>query len=418
MTSRREVLGHYELGKALGKGSFSSVRACTDINTGKVYAMKILDKQTLVDQNMGAQVNREIALMLKMSHRNICTMRECFQTHDKVYIILELVEGGELFDKIKENKRLDEDKARDFFQQLILGLNYCHKHGIAHRDLKPENLLLDKNDVIKLSDFGLSNTQKTSDSGRVNPSMMLKTVCGTPNYVAPEVLLESGYNGFQADMWSAGVILYVMLAGKLPFYDKVMQNLFRKISTGTYTVPDHFSEGVRELISKLMCVKPKERYTVDDVIKDPWFRVGFKDEWLEDGELVRTPSQEQINKAITQLREQQSTDKEKKEPTAASSKTPAKSPAPKVKRATKPAEEEVKKTRPSTASTRTPPTAGTGTIKNMHATRRSTEKPSSHESQVAEKQREFDALAKQKEEMDRKLELRRKEIENLRMGKK
>eukprot|EP00906_Rhabdomonas_costata_P034237 RCo048200 len=298
---KREVLGHYELGKALGSGSFASVRECTDLNTGLKWAIKILDKKMLVDQNMGVQVQREIAVMLKMKHRNIVEMKECFQTSDKVYIILELVDGGELFDRIKATKKLDEDTARMYFQQLIMGLHYCHKHNIAHRDLKPENLLLNKDNIVKISDFGLANTQRATDSGRVSDSMMLKTVCGTPNYVAPEVLMESGYNGFFADMWSAGVILYVMLLGKLPFYDKNMATLFKKIQTGIYDLPETISEGARAMIKKLMCVNTAERYTCADVIKDPWFRINFNEEWLRDGKDVPAPSEGEISSAVGRM---------------------------------------------------------------------------------------------------------------------
>lgn len=386
-------MGHYEIGKALGKGSFSSVRQCKDINTGKDYAMKILDKQTLVDQNMGAQVNREIAIMLQMSHRNVCTMRECFQTHDKVYIILELVSGGELFDKIKTSKRLPEDSARFYFQQIMLGLNYCHKHGIAHRDLKPENILLNSGDVIKLSDFGLSNTQRSTESGRVNPSMMLRTVCGTPNYVAPEVLMERGYNGFMADMWSCGVILFVMIAGKLPFYDKVMHNLFKKIQTGQYNIPDFVSEEASHLIRRLMCVNPLQRATMDEVLQDPWFLQNWHSEFDESGELVRTPSQDAINKAITQLREQRQAQEGKKDAAPKAEKGAADGPG--------------------------EPSSGAHAIKNYHAHKKNdpTKKPDMDELQAkANLDQAVVDKKKELEEMDRLLELKRKELEGLNMG--
>eukprot|EP00670_Eutreptiella_braarudii_P007292 CAMPEP_0174290150 /NCGR_PEP_ID=MMETSP0809-20121228/27773_1 /TAXON_ID=73025 ORGANISM="Eutreptiella gymnastica-like, Strain CCMP1594" /NCGR_SAMPLE_ID=MMETSP0809 /ASSEMBLY_ACC=CAM_ASM_000658 /LENGTH=368 /DNA_ID=CAMNT_0015388605 /DNA_START=149 /DNA_END=1255 /DNA_ORIENTATION=+ len=350
--------------------------------------MKILDKQTLVDQNMGAQVNREIAIMLQMSHRNVCSMRECFQTHDKVYIILELVSGGELFDKIKESKKLEEDKARYYFQQIMLGLDYCHKHGIAHRDLKPENILLNNDDVIKLSDFGLSNTQRSTDSGRVNPSMMLRTVCGTPNYVAPEVLLEKGYNGFMADMWSCGVILFVMLAGKLPFYDKVMHNLFKKIQTGQYNMPEHVSDGAAKLIRRLMCVNPHERATMEEVLKDPWFTSNWREEFDESGELVRSVSQEKINNAIKELREQRerrrSVEPEKSKNDEGESKS-----------------------------------AGGGTaIKNYHAKKAAggDGEKAVLDKEVNAKKKELEDLQRQREEMDRLLEAKRKELEGMNMS--
>jgi len=200
--------------------------------------------------------------------------------------------------KLNRQKKLDEDTARNLFQQLILGLHYCHKNNITHRDLKPENLLLNKDNVIKISDFGLANTQKATGSGRVSASVMLKTVCGTPNYVAPEVLMETGYNGFHADMWSAGVILYVMLCGKLPFYDKNMATLFKKIQTGQYDLPTYLTDGSKALIKKLMCVDTKERYSTADILKDPWFLVGFKEEWLNDGTEVGTVTEGEISKAF------------------------------------------------------------------------------------------------------------------------
>eukprot|EP00668_Euglena_longa_P005258 GGOE01006191.1.p1 GENE.GGOE01006191.1~~GGOE01006191.1.p1 ORF type:complete len:446 (+),score=68.06 GGOE01006191.1:175-1338(+) len=361
---------------------------------------------------MGAQVNREIAIMLQMSHRNVCSMRECFQTHDKVYIILELVSGGELFDRIKEAKKLDEDRARYYFQQIILGLHYCHKHDIAHRDLKPENILLNMEDVVKLSDFGLSNTQKSTESGRVNPSMMLRTVCGTPNYVAPEVLMEKGYNGFMADMWSCGVILYVMLAGKLPFYDKVMHHLFKKIQTGTYNMPDHISPGAQHLIRRLMTVNPHDRATIEEVLQDKWFLTNWRDEFNEGGELVRTPSQEQIIKEIRELREKRerkrSTDQDKE-------KDGAKAPQP--------------ESQPNDAgsdSHAAHSTSASHAIKNFHAHKKNVpitkqEISDLHakaklDQEVSEKRKELEELQRQKEQMDKLLEMKRKELEGLNMN--
>ncbi|RNE98450.1 putative serine/threonine protein kinase, partial [Trypanosoma rangeli] len=157
--------------------------------------------------------------------------------------------------------------ARHYFHQLIAGVHYCHSRGFAHRDLKPENMLLDANGTLKISDFGLSNRQQ---------DFLLETVCGTPNYVAPEVLMERGYNGMSADIWSCGVVLYVMLAGHLPFEDRTMNALLAKIERGEYQMVRHVSDAVKDLIARMLTVDPKKRITMEGIIAHPWFQVGWE----------------------------------------------------------------------------------------------------------------------------------------------
>lgn len=268
-------VGNYELGKTIGRGTFSKVKYGVDLKTGKAYAIKIVDRAQVVKEHMEAQLKREIAIMKMLSHRNIVNMMEVLQTQRNIYIVLELVTGGELFDRIVSAKRFDEDTARSFFQQLIVGIDYCHKHGIAHRDLKPENLLLDENDVLKISDFGLS---ALPDNQAQQRGGMLTTTCGTPNYVAPEVLAEKGYDGMRADIWSCGVILFVMLAGYLPFDDPNLNALFQKIEKGEFKIPKWFTESSIDLIRRMMTVDPKKRMTVSEIRKHPWFLKNFKEE--------------------------------------------------------------------------------------------------------------------------------------------
>eukprot|EP01027_Heterolobosea_sp_BB2_P009656 GEZU01014225.1.p1 GENE.GEZU01014225.1~~GEZU01014225.1.p1 ORF type:complete len:246 (-),score=52.10 GEZU01014225.1:74-811(-) len=234
-------IGKYELGKTLGRGTFSKVKYAIDTETKQPYAIKIVDRKQVVKENMEQQLKREIAIMKILKHQYVVDLKEVLQTSKHIYIVLELITGGELFDRIVSAKRFSEDQARRYFQQLITGIEYCHKQGIAHRDLKPENLLLDANDNLKISDFGLSALSE----GRDGRQKLLMTTCGTPNYVAPEVLLEKGYDGFQADVWSAGVILFVMLAGYLPFDDPTMNGLFAKIEKGKYKAPRHLSSGAK-----------------------------------------------------------------------------------------------------------------------------------------------------------------------------
>jgi len=171
--------------------------------------------------------------------------------------------GSELFNYIVDHGRMQEDKARQFFQQIVCAVEYCHRHKIVHRDLKPENLLLDENLHVKIADFGLSNIMTDGN--------FLKTSCGSPNYAAPEVISGKLYAGPEVDVWSCGVILYVLLVGRLPFDDEYIPALFKKIAQGNYHVPHYLSPGANRLISKMLQVSPVKRITVEEIRRDPWF---------------------------------------------------------------------------------------------------------------------------------------------------
>lgn len=171
--------------------------------------------------------------------------------------------GGELFDYIVNHGRLAEDKARKFFQQIVCAVEYCHRHKIVHRDLKPENLLLDDQLNVKIADFGLSNIMTDGN--------FLKTSCGSPNYAAPEVISGKLYAGPEVDVWSCGVILYVLLVGRLPFDDDYIPSLFKKIAAGNYSIPSYLSPGAQSLIKRMLAVNPVHRITIGDIRDDPWF---------------------------------------------------------------------------------------------------------------------------------------------------
>jgi carbon catabolite-derepressing protein kinase len=171
--------------------------------------------------------------------------------------------GGELFDYIVAHGKMQEDEARRFFQQMLCAVEYCHRHKIVHRDLKPENLLLDENLDVKIADFGLSNIMTDGN--------FLKTSCGSPNYAAPEVIGGKLYAGPEVDVWSCGVILYVLLVGRLPFDHEHIPTLFAKIARGSYMVPTWMSPGAANLIKKMLVVNPVQRATIEDIRQDPWF---------------------------------------------------------------------------------------------------------------------------------------------------
>ncbi|KAL9648802.1 hypothetical protein ABK040_003735 [Willaertia magna] len=272
-------IGKYQLYQTLGKGNFSKVKYAVDTTDGTVWAMKIVDRKMIQKENLESQLKREIAIMKLLKQKNIIKLREVLQSANNIYIVLELVTGGELFDRIVQAKRFDEPTARKYFRQLVFGIDYCHQQDVSHRDLKPENLLLDEHDTLKISDFGLSSI--TAGSGETQKLLM--TTCGTPNYVAPEVLLEKGYDGKKADLWSCGIILYVMLSGHFPFTAENIPELFKKIKNGDYKAfPNYFSNSAKDLIAKLLIVNPNDRLTIEGVMKHEWFNVEMDESLLED----------------------------------------------------------------------------------------------------------------------------------------
>ncbi|KAF6143108.1 hypothetical protein GIB67_041176 [Kingdonia uniflora] len=207
--------------------------------------------------------------MRLLNHPHIVKLFEVLATKTKIYFVMEYVKGGELFDKVAKG-RFSEDLSRRYFQQLISAISYCHSHGVFHRDLKPENVLLDENGDLRVSDFGLSAV-----TSQIGNDGMLHTLCGTPAYVAPEILAKQGYDGAKIDVWSSGVILFVLNAGYLPFNDQNLMAMYRKIYTGSFRVPRWTSPDMKRFISRLLDPNPETRITVDGIVNDPWFKKGY-----------------------------------------------------------------------------------------------------------------------------------------------
>ncbi|XP_041025213.1 CBL-interacting serine/threonine-protein kinase 23 [Juglans microcarpa x Juglans regia] len=269
--SNRTRVGKYELGRTLGEGNFAKVKFARNVVSGENVAIKILDKEKVLKHKMIGQIKREISTMKLIRHPNVIRMYEVMASKMKIYIVLEFVTGGELFDKIASKGRLKEDEARKYFQQLINAVDYCHSRGVFHRDLKPENLLLDANGVLKVSDFGLSALPQ-----QVREDGLLHTTCGTPNYVAPEVINNKGYDGAKADLWSCGVILFVLMAGYLPFEESNLMALYKKIFKADFTCPPWFSSSAKKLIKRVLDPNPSTRITIAEVIENEWFKKGYK----------------------------------------------------------------------------------------------------------------------------------------------
>ncbi|XP_059665839.1 CBL-interacting serine/threonine-protein kinase 23-like isoform X1 [Cornus florida] len=267
----RTRVGRYELGRTLGEGTFAKVKFARNVDTGENVAIKILDKEKVLKNKMIGQIKREISTMKLIRHPNVIRLHEVMASKTKIYIVLEFVTGGELFDKIASKGRLKEDEARKYFQQLINAVDYCHSRGVFHRDLKPENLLLDANGVLKVSDFGLSALpQQFREDG------LLHTTCGTPNYVAPEVINNKGYDGARADLWSCGVILFVLMAGYLPFEESNLMALYKKIFKADFTCPPWFSTSAKKLIKRILDPNPLTRITIAEILENEWFKKGYR----------------------------------------------------------------------------------------------------------------------------------------------
>nr|XP_043624512.1 CBL-interacting serine/threonine-protein kinase 6-like [Erigeron canadensis] len=258
--------GKYELGRQLGHGTFAKVYHARDVHTGRNVAMKVVAKEKVIKAGMTEQIKREISVMKMVKHPNIVELHEVMASKTKVYFAMELVKGGELFSKI-EKGRLKEDVARRYFQQLISVIDFCHSRGVYHRDLKPENLLLDEEGNLKVTDFGLS-----AFADHIRQDGLLHTTCGTPAYVAPEVIGKKGYDGAKADLWSCGVILYVLLAGFLPFQDENVIAMYKKIYRGDFRCPPWFSSDARRLITKLLDPNPDCRISVSKINECSWFK--------------------------------------------------------------------------------------------------------------------------------------------------
>ncbi|XP_028799139.1 CBL-interacting serine/threonine-protein kinase 5 [Neltuma alba] len=269
MEEKSTVFGKYEIGRLLGKGTFAKVYHGKQIATGESVAIKIVRKEQVRKEGMMEQIKREISVMRLVRHPNVVELKEVMATKTKIFFVMEYVRGGELFAKVARGK-LKEDVARKYFQQLISAVDFCHSRGVSHRDLKPENLLLDENENLKISDFGLSALPE-----QLRHDGLLHTQCGTPAYVAPEVLRKKGYDGSKADIWSCGVILYALLAGFLPFQNENLMSMYTKVLRAEFQYPPWFSAESRRLISKILVADPERRATIPAIMRVTWFLKGF-----------------------------------------------------------------------------------------------------------------------------------------------
>ncbi|KAJ4703669.1 Non-specific serine/threonine protein kinase [Melia azedarach] len=289
--SQSPLLGRYEIGKLLGHGTFAKVYHARNVKSGESVAIKVIDKEKILKVGLIAHIKREISILRRVRHPNIVQLFEVMATKSKIYFVMEYVRGGELFNKVAKG-RLKEDLARKYFQQLISAVGFCHARGVYHRDLKPENLLLDENGNLKVSDFGLSAV-----SDQIRQDGLFHTFCGTPAYVAPEVLARKGYDAAKVDIWSCGVILFVLMAGYLPFHDQNIMAMYKKIYKGEFRCPRWFSPDLSRLLSRLLDTNPETRITIPEIMEYRWFKKGFRHIkfYIEDDQLCNVEEFDQTD---------------------------------------------------------------------------------------------------------------------------
>lgn len=294
-TQNREsvLMQRYEVGRLLGKGTFAKVYYARNVRTSQSVAVKVIDKEKVLKVGLIDQIKREISVMRLVKHPNVVQLYEVMATKSKIYFVLEYVKGGELFNKIAKG-RLKEDVARKYFQQLISAIDFCHSRGVYHRDLKPENLLLDENGNLKVSDFGLSALAESKQQDG-----LLHTTCGTPAYVAPEVISRKGYDGAKADTWSCGIILFVLMAGYLPFHNSNLMEMYRKIGRADFKCPIWFPSDVRRLLVRILDPNPNSRISFAKIMETPWFRKRLDDKLFKNSKETKETDPSHVDEELS-----------------------------------------------------------------------------------------------------------------------
>ncbi|XP_067422054.1 serine/threonine-protein kinase SIK3 isoform X2 [Emydura macquarii macquarii] len=261
-------IGYYEVERTIGKGNFAVVKLATHLVTRAKVAIKIIDKTQLDEENL-KKIFREVQIMKMLCHPHIIRLYQVMETERMIYLVTEYASGGEIFDHLVAHGRMAEKEARRKFKQIVAAVHFCHCCNIVHRDLKAENLLLDANLNIKIADFGFSNI--------FTPGQLLKTWCGSPPYAAPELFEGKEYDGPKVDIWSLGVVLYVLVCGALPFDGSTLQNLRARVLSGKFRIPFFMSTECEHLIRHMLVLDPSKRLSMEQICKHKWMKLGDAD---------------------------------------------------------------------------------------------------------------------------------------------
>lgn len=258
------TLKFYSIIKLLGQGAFGKVMLGIHILSGKKVAIKVLDRAYLLNEHSRRKIFREVYILKKIRSKFVVKILEVFESEDHFLIVMEYIGGGDLLTYLKNNGRMSESVCKKIYYEIIQGANTIHKHGILHRDFKLDNILLDKAvKTIKICDFGVS---KIMHKGEI-----ILDQCGTPAYLAPEIVIDKGYEGFWSDIWSLGVLLYCMVCGTVPFKGNTLAELHKSILLGKYDLPEFLSEEVKDLMRKMLQIVPCKRIPIEAILNHPWF---------------------------------------------------------------------------------------------------------------------------------------------------
>ena len=304
------TIGSYTVHEEIGSGTFGIVQRAEDKRTGEIVAIKCISKTKIQRNRMGTQVKKEITTMKQLKHPNIIQIKEVLMSKHQLYLVMDYVDGGELYGKLALNGKMSETMARKYFRQLMSGIAFCHSKHICHRDIKPENILLDSNGDVKIADFGFASIMEIEnytgpamavideseasvydtsskdefsidsiaeepESFELNSGAMkkLSTMCGTSHYMAPDVHGRTKYHGDKADIWSCGVVLYYLLAGYLPFDDNDNESVVDQICAAKYNIPVWFSDAAVDLISNILILDADKRLSAKQIMKHPWMLI-------------------------------------------------------------------------------------------------------------------------------------------------
>ncbi|KAM5507926.1 Serine/threonine-protein kinase [Microsporum canis] len=297
--------GQWALGKTIGAGSMGKVKLAKNLETGEQVAVKIIPRHTndeqrssreneRADRSKEIRTAREAAIVTLLNHPYVCGMRDVVRTNYHWYMLFEYVNGGQMLDYIISHGKLKEKQARKFARQIASALDYCHRNNIVHRDLKIENILISKTGDIKIIDFGLSNL--------FSPKGQLKTFCGSLYFAAPELLQARQYTGPEVDVWSFGIVLYVLVCGKVPFDDQSMPQLHAKIKKGVVEYPPGLSSDCRNIISRMLVTDPKQRACLAEIMQHPWMTKGYSgvpENYLPQREPMKLPLDQEVVQKMT-----------------------------------------------------------------------------------------------------------------------
>ena len=258
-------LKFYKFIKLLGQGAFGKVILAEQVLTGIKVALKAIDKSYIQTESARKKIFREILILKKIKSPHVVKIWESFESSENIFIVMEFLQGGDLLDYLKKYGKMNESLAKNYFYQILCGAHSIHKNRVLHRDFKLDNILLDKNRKnIKICDFGVSKM--------ISKGEIVFEQCGTPAYLAPEIVLDKGYEGFWSDVWSLGVLLYCMVCGTVPFKGNNLTDLHKAILLGKFELPDFLNGEVKDLITKMLQSIPKNRISIKNALLHPWFK--------------------------------------------------------------------------------------------------------------------------------------------------